>query len=122
MILDPQVLLDFAMEDLLEVAHAVARQIFAFRHHAHAYHVAVLRNVPEPAFFRDERDGGRAGVNAFVAPGATVISPDGDLVEFGIFDPPGVSHRDKRFFARAVECHRRTVFDDFAMLVLDTDT
>ncbi len=93
-LLDPLVLLDFAVENFLRVFHAVARQVFSFGDDADADHVVVLGDVPEPAFFGNVGDGGGAGVDAFVALGAFIVGPDGDFVEVGIV--LGASFRARR--------------------------
>ena len=51
-VLDPEVLLDLAVEDLLRILHAAAGEVFALGHDADADHVVVLRDVPEPALVR----------------------------------------------------------------------
>src|SRR5207237_7936402 len=68
--LDPKVLPGLPLKDSLRFLHPAAREIFALGDDADADHVVVQRNVPEPAFLRNERHRGRAGVNALVALGA----------------------------------------------------
>ena len=78
----------------------------------------MLRNVPEPSLFGHECDGGSPGIDSLIAFGAFVIGPDGDLVEFGIFDPPLIANRCERFFSGAIECDSRAIFCGGAILGL----
>src|SRR5213076_2120748 len=85
---------------------------------ADADDVVVQRDVPEPAFLRYERHGCRAGIDAFVAPGALVVSPHGDLVQFGVADTPVVSHGGEGLATGTIQCAGRAIFGDFPALVL----
>ena len=120
--LDPKVLPGLPLKDFLRFLHPAAREIFALGDDADADHVVVQRNVPEPAFFRNERHRGRAGVNALVALGALVVSPDGHLVQFRVADAPVVSHSGEGFATGTIECDGRAVFGDPTVFVLSADT
>src|SRR5262249_50727004 len=80
MFLDPKVLLHFAQEDLLRLADTAAREVFALGDYAHAHHIAMLRDVPEPALFWNVGNGSGAGIQAFVAQCPPVIGPNRDFV------------------------------------------
>ena len=97
------------MKNILGRPDAVAREVFALGHDADADPVVVQRDVPKPAFLRQERHGGHALVNALVALGAFVIGPNGDLVEFGIGHAPAVARRGERLLAGAVKRDRRAM-------------
>src|SRR5437660_1796604 len=118
MLFDPGVLFDLALEHLLRAFDAASCQIFPFRNHAHADHIVVLWDVPEPSFLRHKRNGGRACIDAVVALRVFVIGPDGDLVKHWIFDAPLIADGRKRFFARAIECDARAIFGDRAVIML----
>ena len=119
---DPGVLFDFAFQNFFRRFYAVARQIFSFRHDAHAHHVIVLRDVPEPAFLRHEGNGGRAFIDAGIALGTFVISPHRDFVQERIFDSPLVAHGGESFLAGAIERHGRAKLPRRAIFVADPHT
>ena len=102
-ILDPQVLLHLAVKNLTRLFHAAPREIFPLGDHTHAHHVAVLRNVPEPAFLGNHRDRRLPLVNPRLALRAAVIGPHGDLVELRIGNAPAELVRRERLLARTVE-------------------
>ena len=76
------------------------------------------RDVPEPAFLRNERHGGRASVNSFIALCTFTVRPDSDLVQFRVADAPVVSHRGEGLATGTIQCDGRAIFRDFPALVL----
>src|SRR5262245_33488115 len=106
MILNPEVLIDLAFEDLFRALDRVTRKVFAFRHDTDTHHVIVQGNVPEPAFLWHESDRRGTGVDPRVAFGPSIVSPDRDFVQLGITDAPMVAHGGKGFFARTIQRYR----------------
>src|SRR5678815_1173918 len=80
-LLYPFIVLDGSLENSSQVLDPATREIFAFSDHADTDHVIMLRDMPEPAFVRNICHGGRAFVDAGLAFGTLIVSPDGDLVE-----------------------------------------
>src|SRR5258708_38232491 len=117
MIFDPLVLFHLALEYLLQIAYALAEEIFSFGHNADAEHVVMLRDVPEPALFRHVCDGRRALVLALVAFGAFEISPDRNFVQQWITHAPVVARRAERLASRAIDGDLRPVFARHAFAV-----
>ena len=119
--LDPRVVVDLAVEDVLEVADPVSGEVFAFGDDADADHVVVLGDVPEPAFFGDEGDGGGTFVVAGAALGALVVGPDGDLVKERIAFAPAETDGGEGFLAGGVEGDGGVDFAEVAVFVLHFD-
>src|SRR5437879_397810 len=105
--IDPKVLSDFAPEDSFRLLHAITREVFAFRHDTGADDVIVEWDVPEPALFGHKRHRGGALIDAWIAPGALIVGPDGDLVQLRIAHAPVVPHCGERFPTGAIQRHRR---------------
>ena len=76
---DPRVFLDFAVKDGGQVARIFVQIVF-LGYHAYTDDIVRQWYVPEPTFFRDVANGGRAFVDSGVAQRAFVISPDGNLI------------------------------------------
>jgi hypothetical protein len=70
---------------------AAARQVLALGHHAHADHVVMHGDVPEPAFFRHKGNRRAALIHSFGALAAFVVGPNGHLVQVGVTDPPALA-------------------------------
>ena len=87
-VFDPDVFLNLSFEDRFGRFHSVAAEVFALGNDAHADHIIVLRDVPEPALFRNVSDRGRTLIQARIAFGSAIIGPDRDFVQIGIADAP----------------------------------
>src|SRR5439155_12880199 len=110
MVLNPLILLDFAVKNCLRSFDSAAGQIFAFGHDPDADHVIVLRDIPKPTLLRHIGDGGGALIDSRVALGAAIIRPYRNFVQLRIFDAPVVAYGGKRFSARAVQSERSPIF------------
>src|SRR6185295_3579371 len=99
-----------------------AGQVFALGNDPHAHHVVVLRDVPEPAFFRHVGDGGLALVNSRFAFGTFVVGPDSDLVQTGVLHSPAVSHGAEGLLPGAIQRHRRAILRNRTALFPDANS
>ena len=98
-IFDPEILLDLAVEDCFRIFDPAPRQVLRVSDDTDAYHVVMLRDVPEPALLRHKGDRRRAGIDARVAFRSFVIRPHCHLIQLRIAQAPMIAYGGEGFFA-----------------------